>query len=127
MTALQTSPGVPLVHEGAARVTVCTLDDLHPDRGVAALVGTTQVALFLLADTGEVLAVSHRDPFTGSNVIARGLVGSRGPTPTVASPLHKQVFDLRTGACLDDPAVSLDTWPVEVVGRQVRLVLDQTG
>lgn len=127
MTALETGPSTPLVRPGAPGVRVCTLDELHPDRGVAALVGTTQVALFLLADTGEVLAVSHRDPFTGANVIARGLVGSRGETPTVASPLHKQVFDLRTGACLDDPDVSLDTWPVEVVGRDVHLVLDETG
>lgn len=126
MTAVQTDPSTS-APDDAERVTVCTLDDLHPDRGVAALVDGTQVAIFLLADTGEVFAVSHRDPFTGANVIARGLVGSRGDAPTVASPLHKQVFDLRTGTCLDDPAVSLATWPVEVVGRDVRLVLGETG
>lgn len=106
---------------------VCRLEALHPDRGVAALVGGHQVALFLLADTGEVLAVSHRDPFTGANVMARGLVGSRGEAATVASPLHKQTFDLRTGRCLDDSDVSIDTWPVSVVEGVVHVLIDQTG
>ena len=30
-----------------------------------------------------------------------GIVGSRGDDATVASPMYKQVFDLRTGECLD--------------------------
>jgi nitrite reductase (NADH) small subunit len=34
-------------------------------------------------------------------------VGSRGEAPTVASPLYKQVFDLRTGVCVSDPEVSV--------------------
>ena len=37
--------------------------------------------------------------------MSRGIVGSRGDVPTVASPLHKQVYDLRTGHCLDVPDV----------------------
>ena len=41
--------------------------------------------------------VDNRDPFTGRNVLSRGIVGSRAGTPTVASPLRKQAFDLRTG------------------------------
>jgi nitrite reductase (NADH) small subunit len=28
--------------------------------------------------------------------------------------MYKQVFDLRTGICLDDPTVSLGSHPVEV-------------
>jgi nitrite reductase (NADH) small subunit len=36
-------------------------------------------------------------------VLSRGIVGCRGGVPTVASPMFKQVFDLRTGRCLDDP------------------------
>lgn len=99
---------------------VCTVDRLWVDRGAAALVDGEQVAIFRVAD-GEVLAVGHRDPFTGANVIARGLVGSRGDVPTVASPLHKQVFDLRTGRCLDDPEVTLGRWDVRVVDDVVWL------
>lgn len=79
---------------------VCGIDRLVPERGVAALVGGEQVALFRISDV-EVLAVQQRDPFTGAHVMSRGLVGTRGDRLTVASPLHKQVFDLRTGECLD--------------------------
>ena len=100
---------------------VCTLTSLDPDRGAAALVGDHQVALFRLRDTDEVLAVDHRDPFSGANVIARGLVGSRGDTVTVASPVYKQVFDLRTGACLDDDSASLGVWETRVVSGVVEL------
>jgi nitrite reductase (NADH) small subunit len=96
-----------------AAVAVCRYADLEPERGVAALVDGVQVAVFRLAD-GSVVAVGHHDPFSGANVIARGIVGTRGDTPTVASPMYKQVFDLRTGICLDDPTVTLGSHPVEV-------------
>jgi nitrite reductase (NADH) small subunit len=111
---------------------VCRVDALVPERGVAALVGDEQVAVFRLADRGtdaasaRILAVGHRDPFTGANVLARGIVGSRGDVPTVASPLHKQVFDLSTGACLDDPTVTLPTFPVRLEDGWV-LVGARTG
>jgi len=104
----------------SAWTAVCTVDRLWVDRGAAALVDGEQVAIFRLAG-GEILAVGHRDPFTGSNVMARGLVGSRGDVPTIASPLHKQVFDLRTGRCLDDPEVALGRWDVRVVDDVVWL------
>ncbi|GGM22793.1 MULTISPECIES: nitrite reductase small subunit NirD [Micromonospora] len=82
---------------------VCRLDQLEPDRGVAALVDGVQVALFRTAD--ELFALDNRDPVSGAYVLSRGIVGSRGGTPTLASPLHKQVYDLRTGDCLDLPGV----------------------
>lgn len=100
---------------------LCTLASLVPDRGAAALVGGHQIALFRLRETDEVLAVDHRDPFSGANVIARGLVGSRGDTVTVASPVYKQVFDLRTGECLDDESASLGVWETRVVAGVVEL------
>lgn len=93
---------------------VCVLDDLVPDRGAAALVDGCQVALFRLTGPTEVHAVDHRDPFSGANVMARGLVGSRVGAPTVASPMHKQSFDLRSGQCLDDPGVALRVWGTRV-------------
>ena len=100
---------------------ICTLDDLTPDRGAAALLGHHQVALFRLSDDG-IYAISHRDPYSGANVMARGLVGTRGGVPTVASPMHKQVFSLNTGESLDDPAVRLDTWQARVVDGVVELL-----
>ncbi len=100
---------------------VCTLASLVPDRGAAALVAGHQVALFRLRETDEVLAVDHRDPFSGANVIARGIVGSRGDAVTVASPVYKQVFDLRTGTCLDDESTSLGVWETRVVKGVVEL------
>ncbi|MGW4766397.1 nitrite reductase (NAD(P)H) small subunit, partial [Streptomyces pseudogriseolus] len=57
--------------------------------------------------TGQVYAVSNRDPFSGADVIAGGIMGSRDGVPVVASPMHKQEFDLRTGQCLDDPDVRI--------------------
>lgn len=97
-------------------VAVYRLTDLTPERGVAVLVQGVQVALFrVVEDAGErVYAVAHRDPFTGANVLARGIVGQTGGRWYVASPLHKQRFDLATGACLDDDRVSVRTFGVRV-------------
>lgn len=96
---------------------VIALERLPAERGVAVLVDGEYVALFRIDD--EVLAVDHVDPFTGSPVLARGIVASVGDRVVVASPLHKQRFDLRTGACLDDGDVTIRTWPVHVVGGRI--------
>jgi len=47
-------------------------------------------------------------------VLSRGIVGSRGDAATVASPMYKQAFDLRTDRCLDEPEVAIPTYPVRV-------------
>ena len=99
---------------------VCRYDDLLPERGVAALIGAGQVALFRAFD-GSLYAIGNQDPFTGACVLSRGIVGTRGDIPTVASPLHKQVFDLRTGACLDDQTVSVPVFAVRERDGQVEV------
>lgn len=96
-----------------AAVPVCRYDDLVPERGVAALVDGVQVAVFRLHD-GTVRAVSHHDPISGANVIARGLVGTRGSEPVVASPMYKQAFSLLDGRCLDEPEHRLAVFAVRV-------------
>jgi nitrite reductase (NADH) small subunit len=92
-------------------IRVCAIDDIEPERGVAALVGDEQVALFRTFD-GALYAIGNQDPFTGAYVLSRGIVGTRGDIPTVASPLHKQVFDLRTGSCFDDESARVAAFPV---------------
>src|SRR5262245_12445129 len=90
---------------------VCPYDRLEPERGVAALLGQHQIAL-LRPHAGDLHAIDNFDPYANANVLSRGIMGTRGDTPTVASPMHKQVYDLRTGACLDLPGVSVRTYPV---------------
>lgn len=93
---------------------VATLERLPVDRGVAAVVHGEAVAVFRLAD-GRIFAVDHVDPLSGVPILARGLVGSVGDRTVVASPLHKERFDLDTGECLDAPGHAVRTWPVRVV------------
>lgn len=96
----------PAVRPVPAWTRVCAFEELLPERGVAALVEGRQVAVFRTVD-GAVHAVDNLDPFSGAYVLSRGIVGTRGVTPTVASPLYKQVFDLTTGVALDDPQVGI--------------------
>jgi nitrite reductase (NADH) small subunit len=101
---------------------VCTRHQLIPERGVAVLVGDRQVALFrVVGEDGSdyVRAVGHRDPFSNANVIARGIVGSAGKRPTVASPMYKHVFDLTTGECLSDPSQRLPVHRTWIAGGVV--------
>ncbi|MBC9716878.1 nitrite reductase large subunit [Streptomyces sp. TRM66268-LWL] len=81
--------------------------DLEPGRGrVAVLPDGTEAALFK-DRSGALYAVGNHDPYSGAAVIANGIMGSRDGVPTIASPMHKQEFDLRTGLSLDDPEVAL--------------------
>ena len=103
---------------------VCAVDDLDLDRGACALVGGYQVAVFRVSD-GSLYALSNRDPFSGAYVLSRGIVGSKAGVPKVASPVYKQTFDLRTGQCLDDPSVSVATFPVRAVDGRVEVALPE--
>lgn len=103
---------------------VCALADLEPLWGEAARVAGRQVALFRVDDT-TVLAADHRDPRTGACVMARGILGSRGAAVTVASPLHKEIYDLASGQCLSGDGPGLPVHPVAVCNGRVLVGLPQ--
>jgi nitrite reductase (NADH) small subunit len=102
-------------------VEVCNFDEVLPERGVRALVGGRHVAVFRTWD-GDVHALDAVDPFSGASVLSRGIVGTIGGAPVVASPMYKQRFDLTTGVCLDDPSVSVRVYRAAVV--EGRIVID---
>ena len=110
-----------VVRQQGTWVSVCRVDQLRVDVGVAALVCGEQVALFRL-DVEEIRAIGNLDPYSKANVLSRGIVGSRGEAVFVASPMYKQPFDLRTGRCLDDPGVSVPTFDVRVVDGAVQVL-----
>lgn len=99
---------------------VCRLEQVEREGGVVALVDGEAVAVFRTHDDA-VFALGNYDPIGGASVLSRGLLGSTTAAgdagevvPYVASPLHKQRFDLRTGRCLDDDTVTVPTWRVHV-------------
>ena len=102
---------------------ICPDAHLPVDRGVAALVDGEQVAVFRTSDA-QLHAVSNLDPFSGAMVMSRGIVGSRGDRPTIASPIFKQVFDLETGRCLDDAEMALEVYLVRVQDGIVQVALE---
>ena len=93
---------------------VCRVVELEVERGATALVHGQALALFRTHDD-RVFALGNYDPFARASVLSRGIVGSRGDVPFVASPMHKHAFDLRTGRCLDDEAASVPAYAVQVV------------
>ena len=101
---------------------VCAVEELELAWGEAALIAGRQVALFRTAP-GEVFAVAHQDPATGANVMARGIIGSRGARQTIASPLHKEVYDLQTGECFSTPELRLATFATRIVDGDVEVQL----
>jgi nitrite reductase (NADH) small subunit len=101
---------------------VCLVDDLEPAWGEAALIAGRQIALFRTGPN-EVFAVAHEDPATGAHVMARGILGSRGARPTIASPLHKEVYDLETGECFSTPGLSLATFSTRITDGFVEIEL----
>jgi nitrite reductase (NADH) small subunit len=112
-------------HKTTQWVTVCSVEAIHPNMGVCALVEGKQVAIFRLGQGTEVFAISNYDPFSRAFVLSRGLVGDRKGTPKVASPIYKQNFCLATGKCLDDENVSIPTFPTRIIEGQVQVGIDK--
>ena len=91
---------------------ICRLDDIIPDTGVCALVAGKQVAVFRVGE--KVFAIGNRDPFSGANVLSRGIVGDLQGELVVASPVYKQHFSLLTGRCIEDDSVSVPVYQARV-------------
>jgi nitrite reductase (NADH) small subunit len=107
---------------------VCLLEDIAPNTGVCAMIGGIQIAIVRVGIgvgiASEVYAIGDFDPFSKAFVLGRGIVGDKGGIPKITSPIYKQSFDLRTGQCLENAAVTVPTWPVRVVAGRVEVCFD---
>lgn len=100
---------------------VCRLADILPDTGVAALIEGRQLAIFRVGDGEALYAIGNHDPFSGANVLSRGLVGDLAGELVVASPVYKQHFRLRDGVCVEDDSVCVGHYEVRLVGDEVQV------
>ncbi|MCW4465517.1 nitrite reductase small subunit NirD [Glutamicibacter sp. MNS18] len=98
-------------------VPVCGPEDLEIGWGEAAWIDGEQIALFRTG-VEEYFAVSHHCPGSEAKVMARGIVGDTTidgtRVATVACPLHKEVYRLDTGHCLNADTAPLPVHPVVV-------------
>lgn len=104
-------------------VDICAVTDLERDWGEVALIGARQVAVFRMQDD-TVYACDHTDPHSGALVMARGIVGETvDGVPTLASPLYKEIYDLRSGACVSGAEFTLPVHKVTVENDRVLVEL----
>lgn len=100
---------------------VCQLEDIAPGTGVCALVEGLQIAIFRPHDDDRVFAIENLDPFGEANVLSRGLICEHDHQLWVASPLKKQRFNLTTGRCMENEAVTVKAYNTRVSNGQVEL------
>lgn len=108
----------------AAWFAACPIDELEAGWGETALLAGRQIALLKDSET-HAFAIDAEDPHTGAMVMARGIMGSRGDAPTIASPLHKEVYDLRTGEGLSHPQYAVRTYGTRVVDGVLEVAVPQ--
>lgn len=124
MTSTDMTPTDELV----TMVEICRADALSSERGAAALLPDgTQIGVFVL-DDGTAHAVQQHDPYSGTNILSRGLVGTHlipgtdgGPErtiPTLASPMYKQVWNLADGTVIDSGGKG--DHPIAVFDAEIR-------
>lgn len=124
--ATETITAAPDVAGAQAWSALCPVDRIVPDTGVTALVDGVQVAVFRLSGD-RLYAIGNHDPCSGANVLSRGIVGDVDGRAFVASPIHKQRFDLASGACLDAVGTATPTFAVRVVEGTVEVAPSRTS
>lgn len=89
---------------------LCRSAELERGWGEALWLEATQLALFR-TEEDAFYATSHHCPNSGAKVMARGILGDTmvegTSVATVACPLHKEVYRLDTGECLNADSLPL--------------------
>lgn len=100
---------------------VFSFDDLIDNVGVCVLVNQQQIAVFRLSGSDKLYAIDNYDPFGNASVLSRGICGDLKGKPVVASPLHKQHFNLNTGQCLEDENIKIPVYPIRISEGKIQI------
>lgn len=91
---------------------VGSLATLRKEGRLGATVDRRKIAVFLV--DGSVIAVSGSCPHNRGPLVNGELQGR-----TLMCPWHGYTFDLHTGACEEDPALTLERFEVKVEGDDI--------
>ena len=109
----------PRSRGGRSWVRLAKVAEVPPNGGISARFGDTEIAIFNFAAKGEWFATENLCPHKQQMVLARGILGDAAGRPKVACPLHKNTFDLKSGACLNGDLRAIATFAVKVEGDDV--------
>lgn len=93
-----------------------SLAELQEAKAMMARVAGKRVAMFLVG--ADVVATNGRCPHAGGPLHEGEVEGQ-----IVTCPWHGWSFNLVTGLCEDDPALTLERFPVRVEGDDILVVL----
>ncbi|MEI6891858.1 MAG: nitrite reductase large subunit NirB [Pontiella sp.] len=89
------------------------------DGGETLKYGRHQIAVFNFSKTDQWFACQNLCPHKREMVLSRGLLGDVDGLPKIVCPMHKRAFSLETGEGLNDPELSISTFPVEIRENQI--------
>ncbi len=99
-------------------VNICEEAALPSFGGIAAWFENRAIAIFNLGERG-LFALDNTDPATGVSVLSRGLICDLEGDIFVASPLHKQHYNLRNGTCIEDESLHVDVYQIKSEGGKI--------
>jgi nitrite reductase (NADH) small subunit len=97
-------------------VTVARRTELKPGLGKTVRIGERAIGLFEV--DGQIFATSAICPHKGGP-LGEGFVENG----VVYCPLHGWAFDVKTGACAENPRAAVKTYPVRMVGEEIQVEL----
>ena len=104
-------------------VLVTNAEDVPMNGGSTILYGNVQIAVFNFTTRNSWYATQNLCTHRNSLLLSQGLIGEKNGIPTIASPLHKKLFNLETGESMDGSLDGLMTFPIKVEDGKVFLFL----
>ncbi len=93
---------------------VARTTEMAPGRARVVYLRGIEVALFNV--NGDFYAVDNLCPHEGGPLVA-GTIGGR----VLTCPWHRWQFDLKTGCSPVNPAICVQTYPVQIEGEQIKI------
>ncbi len=93
---------------------VARTTEMVPGRGRVVYLRGIEIALFNVK--GDFYAVDNLCPHEGGPLVA-GTIGGR----VLTCPWHRWQFDLKTGCSPVNPAIQVQTYPVQIEGERIKI------
>jgi NAD(P)H-dependent nitrite reductase small subunit len=97
-------------------IRVASTDDVKPGNGMVVEMNDKALALFNI--DGTIYAIDNTCVHRGGPLGEGDLEGD-----TVSCPWHGWQYNVKTGACVNNPAAKIETYQVKVEGTDIKVLL----